>query len=326
MQLLKQLYAIHSPSGKEQRMRNYLIRWIRRHIPEATITTDPIGNIYVTKGESFSFPCIVSHIDQVQKTHSTDFQAVETRDIIFGYSSKNKRQEGLGADDKNGIWICLQCLKRYPIIKAAFFVQEETGCIGSQNADLSFFGDARFVLQSDRRGSSDIITSIWGDLCSESFLAAIDYPAYHYKPTHGLPTDVGTLKEKGLNVSVVNLSCGYYEPHTDHEITVKKDLINCLNFIYHIIDTCTDSYPHESYGCEDGWVIDDDPFVHDEEYDELSELIGDYLEYQPDMPADIFHELYHDYFPHLQLKDYQNIINDYNYERTTSSDTTDGDR
>lgn len=103
MQLLKQLYSIHSPSGKEQRMRNYLIRWIRRHIPEATITTDPTGNIYVTKGESFSFPCIVSHIDQVQKTHSTDFQAVETRDIIFGYSSKNKRQEGLGADDKNGI-------------------------------------------------------------------------------------------------------------------------------------------------------------------------------------------------------------------------------
>ena len=38
-------------------------------------------------------------------------------------------------------------------------------------------------------------------------------------------TDVLELKEKGLKVSCLNLSCGYYEPHTDHEFTVKKDLL-----------------------------------------------------------------------------------------------------
>jgi hypothetical protein len=36
--------------------------------------------------------------------------------------------EGLGADDKNGIWIALQCLKKYDTVKVAFFVSEEVGC------------------------------------------------------------------------------------------------------------------------------------------------------------------------------------------------------
>lgn len=41
-------------------------------------------------------------------------------------------------------------------------------------------------------------------------------------------TDVLELKERGLGVSCINLSCGYYEPHSDEEFTVKKDLLNCL--------------------------------------------------------------------------------------------------
>ena len=57
-------------------------------------------------------------------------------------------------------------------------------------------------------------------------------------------TDVLALKENGLGVSCINVSCGYYNAHSDEEITIKKDLLKCLLFVEHIIEDCTDVYPH----------------------------------------------------------------------------------
>ena len=106
MELLKKLYKVYSPSGKERAMIKFIWNYTKR-IPGIKIETDITGNLYITKGEAESYPCIVAHLDQVQRLHSKDFMTVETGEIIFGYSSRNKRLEGLGADDKNGIWICL---------------------------------------------------------------------------------------------------------------------------------------------------------------------------------------------------------------------------
>ena len=161
MKLLKKLYSIHSKSGKEQKMIKFLLWWIRNNVPGAKVELDrEVGNIYITKGIADTYPCLVAHIDQVQSIHSRDFQAIETKDIIFGYSPKNKRLEGLGADDKNGVWICLKCLLKYDVLKCALFVGEEVGCVGSSKADMDFFKDVRFVIQCDRRGSNDLIASI----------------------------------------------------------------------------------------------------------------------------------------------------------------------
>ena len=143
---------------------------------------------------------------------------------------------GIGADDKNGIWICLKCLEDFKAVKCAFFVQEEIGCIGSGHADMSFFSDCRFVIQCDRKGNGDMVTQINGmRLCSNEFISAVDPRRYGYKPAQGLATDVAALKRNGLEVSCVNLSCGYYEPHTDNEYTILADLCKCYRFVRHII-------------------------------------------------------------------------------------------
>ena len=86
MKLLKELFKIYSPSGNEKKMRKFIKWWVRNNIPEATIKTDQTGNIYVTKGEAETYPCLAAHIDQVQKIHSKDFEAIETKDIIIGFS------------------------------------------------------------------------------------------------------------------------------------------------------------------------------------------------------------------------------------------------
>ncbi|VYT94837.1 Uncharacterised protein [Parabacteroides merdae] len=81
-----------------------------------------------------------------------------------------------------------------------------------------------------------MVTQINGmKLCSNDFISAIDFRRYGYKPAQGLATDVAALKRNGLEVSCVNLSCGYYEPHTDNEYTILADLCKCYRFVRHII-------------------------------------------------------------------------------------------
>ena len=309
MKLLKELFKIYSPSGNETKMRKFIKWWVRNNIPEATIKTDQTGNIHVTKGESETYPCLSAHIDQVQKTHSKDFEAIETKDYIFGFSRKNKRQEGLGADDKVGVWVNLRCLQKFDHLKAVFFVGEEVGCVGSGKCDMSFFDDCRFVIQCDRRNGKDLITTIggWTNLCSPEFVKAIQPELFGYKEECGLITDVGELKERGLKVSAINLSCGYYEPHTDREFIIKEEVLNCLKFVEHIISTCTDVYPHEDDDCffgRNGW----DDGTWEEEYEEAYQSIECDLLNHPSLTTEQILNAYKGYFFSLKEGDLRQII------------------
>lgn len=247
MELLKALYEIHSPSGNEKKLKRFIKKWVAANIEGVTCTWDNAGNVYFVKGVSETYPVVVAHLDQVQKHHSKDFKAVVTEDIVFGYSPSEKEYQGLGADDKNGLWIALKCLETFDVIKVAFFVGEEIGCVGSSKCNMEFFADARFVVEPDRRGGSDLITSISGyDIASDAFLNAFDYESFGYKKTSGLMTDVLELTERGVGVACINMSCGYYNPHSDEEFTVISDLLNALYLVEHIITVCTDVYAHKA--------------------------------------------------------------------------------
>ena len=205
----------------------------------------------------------------------------------------------MGADDKNGVFICLECLKKYDSMKVVFFREEETGCKGSSEAVMSFFDDVRFVIQPDRKGNSDLITNIgYSGLCSDEFIEAIEPEKWNYKEESGLMTDVLALKENGLGVSCINVSCGYYNAHSDEEITMKKDLLKCLMFIEHIIEDCTDVYPH---------VLTDSYFSPYEFEDEVYDM----LNHDPTLTPEDLHDMYSTNFPHFGLEDYRRICEDY---------------
>lgn len=246
MELLRRLYEIHSPSGAEDEITEFIIEWVGNHVPEASVELDEDNlNIYITKGQSDTYPCLVAHTDQVQAEYPDDYKVFTAGDhLLTGYSPEHKRFCGLGADDKNGIWVALRCLEMEPVLKVALFSAEEVGCQGSSQARMEFFDDCRFVLQADRRGASDFITCIGNtQLCTEEFVQAAGIEQYGYHEENGIMTDVLTLADMGLNVSCANMSCGYYEPHTNHEYTVIPDLMNCLELVLHIIHTCTEVYP-----------------------------------------------------------------------------------
>lgn len=250
--LLKKLYSINSPSGKETDMENFVIEYVSR-ISGVNFWSDQKGNIYAEKRGSeigSEFPCIVAHLDEV---HTRDFgchySTQRVGGILFGFDLNTDSFVGCGADDKNGIFIALSCLEKYDHIKVAFFVEEEIGCRGSSAADMSFFKDCRFVLQADRRNGSDFISrASFVDLCSAEFIADVNMEKFGYKEATGSMTDVMTLKENGLEVSCCNLSCGYYNPHTENEYTKIYELNNCLDFVQSIIEGCTKVYKHNYDG------------------------------------------------------------------------------
>ena len=90
----------------------------------------------------------------------------------------------MGADDKNGIFVCLRCLEECPCLKVFMAVGEEKGCIGSNRADMSFFSDSLYVLEPDCKGGEEIHTNLRGiQCCSPDFKQALQPEANGYTIT-----------------------------------------------------------------------------------------------------------------------------------------------
>lgn len=248
MKLLLELYNIHSPSGDEKPMMDF----IENYLESLGVTTykDTKGNLYGTKGESDTYPCIVAHTDEVFTTRSPGFKIHILDEMILATDTECHDFAGLGADDKNGIWVALKAFEEFDYMKGAFFVEEEIGCIGSSNADMTFFEDVRFVLQCDRTGYNDFIYSASGtELHGNEFVSAEDLFSFGYKPARGIMTDVMQLKDNGLEVSAANISCGYYNAHQENEFTVFSDLENAFELVAFIFNNYTEVYRHiPTYG------------------------------------------------------------------------------
>ena len=237
--LLKKLAKIQSYSGEEDAMIDFIKKVINKL--GVNYKVDSAGNILITKGvlcEGEYYPCIVAHMDTVFKKNPLyELEVVEELDgsiILRGleYDKDAVYYAGTGFDDKNGIWIALRLLKELPKVKILFTVQEEIGAIGASKVDMKFFDDVAYVLEGDRRGNSDVITSIFDDICSIEFIKKISpvMVQYGYSENFGMLTDISSLKENGLAVSCINFSVGYYEPHTDKEYCIFEDLVKAYDF------------------------------------------------------------------------------------------------
>jgi len=233
--LLIDTLSIQTSSGKEQDMIAYITDFCKTNVPHATIKVHN-NNIYVTKGKSKAYPCIVAHTDTVHDIHKY-YKVFEDDGCLFAFNAETGKQVGVGGDDKVGIWIALEMLMSFDKIKCAFFHSEEMGCIGSSQADMKWFKDVGYCLQADRRGNADFVNSISGKLYSKAFKKAIKpiLKEHGYKETSGAITDVGQLATNGIGVCVANMSCGYYEPHSDEEIVEFDDSNKCLDMVEMIV-------------------------------------------------------------------------------------------
>jgi hypothetical protein len=172
-------------------------------------------------------------------------------------------------------------------------------------------------------------------------LDCINYQAYGYVPTNGSITDVMALKEGGVGVCMLNISCGYYNAHSDEEVTCVIELENCRNFVMNIIENCTDVYPHKyvdkwsnyrgsTYGGWHGYydlldqgentptvgelLKDDFPNLRDKEqmyqseFDDTMDSIWYMVQCNPEITADEIWNSYHSSFSTLTLADIEYMV------------------
>ena len=121
-------------------------------------------------------------------------------------------------------------------IRFIFTADEEVGGIGANHVPAEKIKDAAYIVEMDRRGGNDVIDeSGYTRLCSKEFLEI--WEALGFKSATGTFTDLNELKEKAPLVNMVNISCGYYNPHTNNEYLNIEEFEHNVDRIHEMIST-----------------------------------------------------------------------------------------
>lgn len=226
--------SIPSKSEYEYRLVTAIIIWAKKN--GIKYECDDYGNLYLTKGELEEgeyYPCVTSHLDTVQCDQTAYVLAglnldIKTEVLNNGTHKLYVDGMGIGADDRNGIVICMNMFNYHDKLKAAFFLEEETGMCGSRRLNVDWFNDVGYVIGFD---SPDLNRAAW---CS-SGEKLFDSKFYieHLKEVTDLwgfnnfrsePfTDVNQIRQK-TNLICMNFGNGGYDAHSLKEYTILEDM------------------------------------------------------------------------------------------------------
>lgn len=165
-----------------------------------------------------TFPVLLTaHMDTVHAHLPGKIQYVKN-----GWQTKVSSPNGIGGDDRCGVYMILHILKEIDC-SVLFCEDEETGSHGAKKfiqTDLckSLKGKFKYIIELDRANSND---AVYYDDDNKDFHNFIEEEFWHY--SWGTWSDICTLSP-ALEISSVNLSCGYYHQHTNQEYVVLEEM------------------------------------------------------------------------------------------------------
>ena len=234
-EFIRDVMSIPSYSGREEMMREYIIQFAQ--VRGIAFKEDLKGNLYLTKGkptkENGYYPCLVNHMDTAQDKHLPYIKSHKRLEILERENG-NKQTEfyvkgmGIGADDKSGCAIALALLDQLPVAKAAFFVEEEKGMLGSEQLDRGWFNDVGFCLSFDspeRNRSSKTCAGVqlYSDYFFEMILKPVCYKNGITVFRHEPLTDIVQIRKKTPIMCYNVGNGGSHPPHQSNEYLIVKD-------------------------------------------------------------------------------------------------------
>lgn len=242
-----EVMSIPTVSKEEYRLVTFIILWARRN--GIYYEFDKKGNVYLTKGkvgDGEFYPCVTAHLDSVQQKQRPYAQVGTTLEIktrVTGLTTKKHEiyvdGMGIGGDDKAGVLIGLSMFSHVDKLKACFFLEEETGCIGSKALNKDWFKDVGYVMGYD---SPDLNRAAYE--CSGVRLFNKDFFVNHMQEIckeHGLTkffsepyTDVKEIRQQ-TNIICMNFGSGYYNGHMQNEYCVLEDMDNACRMGHALI-------------------------------------------------------------------------------------------
>ena len=256
------LFRRPSPSGREELVRAYVVEHLETF--GFTVTIDAAGNVLAERGAPDPrYPLLSFHMDCVTwgqgQSSVTPSDSPDALDRAFQRRSKRRARAQLtlrsledlaierdwlhsrgkfvlGGDDKCGGAIALTLAATTTIpLKIVASVEEEVGGFGIAQVDPQFFEDVAYALVLDRRGANHLVVAIAGQqLCQGWFAATLMRAAAEtglvVYAVEGAYSDAVTLSQYLSNV--VNLSVGYYHPHSVKEHVSLSDLWNAYRWVH----------------------------------------------------------------------------------------------
>lgn len=166
---------------------------------------------------------LVAHLDTVHKEVAENIFYDKEQDVLWS-------PEGLGGDDRCGVWTILEIMKKHkPYV--LFTEDEEKGGLGAKKAtEILKTPNVRFIIEIDRRGSEDCV---FYQCDNKEFQKYIQ--GFGFKTAIGTYTDIVDLSD-AWDIASVNLSSGYYKEHTLQEYVKIKETIATRDKIIKILE------------------------------------------------------------------------------------------
>lgn len=157
--------------------------------------------------------CLVAHLDTVHFKDPVDFLFDPVLHNLFSPT-------GIGGDDRCGVYIILELLKRGIRPSIIFCCDEEIGAIGAFEFTkvYSSISNVNWFLEFDRRGRNDVVCYDDGN----DELTKV-FEEFGFKSAWGSFSDISELAP-AYGISAVNISSGYYNAHTPNEYINLDDL------------------------------------------------------------------------------------------------------
>lgn len=159
---------------------------------------------------------LVAHMDTVHK---------ETCQHIFNDNGKLSSPQGIGGDDRCGVYIIMNLVKEFKC-SVLLCEDEEIGGVGAGKFAKSDYVDeldVNYMLEFDRKGSCD---AVYYSCDNKDFKEFIEC-ASSFKEAYGSFSDISKLMP-ATKLAAVNLSCGYYNAHTKDEYVVFDEMLDTI--------------------------------------------------------------------------------------------------
>ena len=174
---------------------------------------------------------LTAHMDTVHKERIEDFYEAE----LENGNHKLHSPQGIGGDDRCGIYIILQIIAKGYRPYILFCEDEEIGCVGSEKFvrtdhifDLSAM---KYLILLDRRGRDDCV---FYDCDNRDFVNYVRSTTGNVE-AYGTCSDISILAPE-CGVSAVNLSCGYYNEHHLNEYVILEEMKRTYEITLDLLD------------------------------------------------------------------------------------------
>ena len=169
--------------------------------------------------------CLVAHLDTVFHSPPTEIYYDKEANVMWS-------PDGLGADDRAGVFAIFKILSAGYMPHVVFTTDEEKGAIGASNLiqHPCPFKELNYIIELDRANAMDCV-----------FYEGANYEFEEYVESFGFTTALGSFTDivelcPAWEVSGVNLSIGYRDEHTVSEVLFVGQMLSTIEKVKKMLD------------------------------------------------------------------------------------------